>query len=181
MNSNTESDYYILTPCFSIRFTFEAYYFFFKTGTFCHCFFIGFFQFFVFQNKMPLSLNLSEFTLCIIQHIFFICKKKSNIFFFNFSADVYSASYLLYRFGLVYRQALHQPYELFLCEFFYLICIFRPSETACFKTFIHQKKSVSLPQECLQSVFFSSTEQKQTLCKRVKPAFLFHYRRQTVY
>ena len=25
MNSNTESDYYILTPCFSIRFTFDAY------------------------------------------------------------------------------------------------------------------------------------------------------------
>ena len=25
VNSNTESDYYILTPCFSIRFTFDAY------------------------------------------------------------------------------------------------------------------------------------------------------------
>ena len=25
MSSNTESDYYILTPCFSIRFTFDAY------------------------------------------------------------------------------------------------------------------------------------------------------------
>lgn len=25
MSSNTESDYYILTPCFSIRFIFDAY------------------------------------------------------------------------------------------------------------------------------------------------------------
>jgi hypothetical protein len=79
------------------------------------------------------------------------------------SANIYSAVDLFYRFWLVDRKSLHQPYELLTAKISDLLLVAGPAEPSAFKSFVEQQKAVTLPKQCFQTVSSSSAEQEQAI------------------
>ena len=67
------------------------------------------------------------------------------------------------------RMSGHQPVQLLLCEFTYLIFVAGPHEFAIFQPFVYQKEAVSLPEQPLDPIRFPTTEKKQNIfLKRIQ-------------
>ena len=84
------------------------------------------------------------------------------------SANIHAAFDLFYRFWLVDRKSLHQPYELLTAKISDLLLVAGPAEPSAFKSFVEQQKTVALPKQCFQTVSSSSAEQKQAILKIIK-------------
>ena len=74
------------------------------------------------------------------------------------SANIHAAVDLFYRFWLVDRKFLHQPYELLTGEISDLLLVAGPAEPSAFKSFVEQQKTVTLPKQCFQTAFSSSAD-----------------------
>ena len=107
--------------------------------------------------------------------------RKSTCFLLEFQCSQHAFRWFYLLDPRVDSEPLEKSRKLFMCQITQVFFFSWPFECACFKAFVQQQESIAFPDEGLDAVASSATEQKDGIWReRIKSKLFFHSRGQTI-